>query len=168
MAQIRLMPQSLNHGPGWPSRTQHTSIRPGPGFRTLGPSRAGTPSWDVMNDDLRIPAGVPSPTQTRVLLQETVAKLIHFLVMRLLYFAGLRSGEVLRLHRGDELPDVRMLFVRATKSDKDRYVLLDPLTLQMLHEHARNVESGPLFPYSRGWLYTLIRDAANRLLRAQD
>ena len=99
-----------------------------------------------------LPTGVPTPADVLLLLQTASAKPRDYLMIRILYFAGLRRHELLGLRVGDVLWDLRTLFIRAGKGDKDRYVLLDSTTLALLREW---VGSAPpeqqIFPISHFW-----------------
>lgn len=60
------------------------------------------------------------------------------LVIRILWAAGLRTGELCKLRVADYDSTVGTLFVRGGKGDKDRYVLLDPVTNRLLQAYVWN------------------------------
>lgn len=53
-------------------------------------------------------------------------------LLRLYYATGMRRNEVMEARYCDSVPEEQRIFVRKGKSDKDRYVLVDALTLEML------------------------------------
>ncbi len=59
----------------------------------------------------------------------------HRMVLSLMYSAGLRAGEVSRLHLSDIDSGRMMIFIRQSKYNKDRYVPLSPLILQGLRKY---------------------------------
>jgi len=77
-----------------------------------------------------------------VLSQEEVAKILnsvdnikHKTILMLVYSAGLRVGEVVKL-RPEDIDSKRMLiFVRGAKGRKDRYTMLSKTALEVLREY---------------------------------
>ena len=59
----------------------------------------------------------------------------HRMVLSLMYSAGLRAGEVSRLHLSDIDSGRMMIFIGQGKYNKDRYVPLSPLILQGLRKY---------------------------------
>ena len=71
---------------------------------------------------------------------------------RVLYFSGVRRKELVTFVVGDVLWDQRSIFVRAGKGDKDRYVLLDVTTLQLLKAWIGSAPTDRrVFPLSIYW-----------------
>jgi len=68
---------------------------------------------------------------------EKVTNLKHRAILYLVYSAGLRVGEVVRLKLGDIDSDRGLVHVRQGKGRKDRYTLLSQLTLEVLREYFR-------------------------------
>ncbi len=83
---------------------------------------------------------------------------VHGTALTLLYLAGLRLGEVLRLTIGDVDLSAGLLHVRQTKFGKSRFVPIAPDVAQRLRECSRVVEQrlgvrspeAPFFSGSRG------------------
>jgi len=106
-------------------------------------------------------ASVPRPRRDRrlptVLGRNDARRVIHatnnikhHALLVLLYSAGLRVGEVVRLRVDDIDPDRQLIHVRAGKGRKDRYTLLSERALLTLRQYVR--EYGPstwLFPGAR-------------------
>lgn len=87
---------------------------------------------DEQEDELdRTRSAVPTPEELFQLLRAPDDQR-DVVMMRLLWAAGLRSGELRALRAGDHDHTVGTLFVRGGKGDKDRYVLLDPVTNRLL------------------------------------
>src|ERR1700693_4935062 len=95
--------------------------------------------------------------------------------LRLLYLAGLRAGELLRLPHADVHLDARGLHIRHTKFDKSRVVPIAPDLVQQL-VHCRTLASKhfgsglpqkPFFPSPRGGQYSIsaLRDAFHQTLK---
>ena len=59
----------------------------------------------------------------------------HRVLLSLIYSAGLRAGEVMRLKIGDIDSGRMMIHIRRSKGDKDRYVPLSPLVLNGLRKY---------------------------------
>ncbi|MFS8639063.1 MAG: tyrosine-type recombinase/integrase [Gemmatimonadota bacterium] len=96
----------------------------------------------------RLPV-VLSPTEVRRLL-DAVKNRKHRALLMLIYSAGLRVGEAVRLRPGDLDPERRLLFVRGGKGRKDRYTLLSERAVAAVREYLEREEVGPwLFPGPR-------------------
>lgn len=100
-----------------------------------------------------IPRPRPERKLPRVLSKEEVRRLLeqvrhpkHRAIVSLLYSAGLRVGEVVRLRPDDLDADRRMLRVRKGKGRKDRYTLLSARAMEAVRIYRE------AFP-SRGWLF---------------
>ena len=95
--------------------------------------------------------------------------------LRLLYLAGLRAGELLRLTQADVDLDAGLLYIRHTKFDKSRMVPIAPdLAQQMTRcrtlatkHFAGGAPENPFFPSPRGGRYsiTALRDAFYQTLK---
>ncbi len=92
--------------------------------------------------EMRAAYAVPSLEQVGLMLATADQEEFSLLLCRLLYFGGLRGGEVEGLSWGDLCPEQRMLFIRQGKGSKDRYVLLDPETTRLLVEHGKRFPLG--------------------------
>lgn len=113
---------------------------------------------------LELPTGVPSPAEIRTIL-DTVQTLPadassqtrrvrqrDYLMIRLLYLTGIRRQELLDLVVGDINWSERVLFVRSGKGDKDRYLLVDAITLELLKQWVGTGSAvTPLFLISHFW-----------------
>ena len=75
---------------------------------------------------------MPSRDDVRLLFETARPHARDYLMSRVLYFSGVRRKELVTFVVGDVLWDQRSIFVRAGKGDKDRYVLLDVTTMQLL------------------------------------
>lgn len=105
---------------------------------------------------------LPRPKRERklpvVLSREEVRRILaavehpkHRAILMLVYAAGLRVGEVVRLRPEDVDPERRLLHVRQAKGRKDRYVMLSEVALEAVDIYAR------AFPPGR-WLFPGARD----------
>lgn len=83
--------------------------------------------------DKKLPA-VMSRKMTQTLLNEA-SYLKHQILLVLLYSAGLRVGEVVRLQVADIDEDRKMIRVRGGKGRKDRYTLLSDLAIGMIRRY---------------------------------
>jgi site-specific recombinase XerD len=68
---------------------------------------------------------------------ESVENLKHRALLMLIYSAGLRVGEVIRLKAEDINSDRMLIHVRGSKGRKDRYTLLSEKALCVLQEYWR-------------------------------
>lgn len=89
---------------------------------------------------------IPRPRKERklpdVLTQEEVKRLLqvvsnpkHRMVLMITYSAGLRIGEVTRLHPEDIDPGRRMIHIRCGKGKKDRYTILSQKVMNELSNY---------------------------------
>jgi len=105
---------------------------------------------------------IPRPRKERklpsVLSEEEVLKILeavrnlkHRALLMLIYSAGLRVSEAVRLQIEDIDRDRHLLKVRGGKGEKDRYTVLSEVTLQALREYWRTYRPKGkwLFPGSR-------------------
>lgn len=93
-----------------------------------------------------------------VLSKEEIAKILsavdnlkHKAILMLIYSAGLRVGEVVKLKPEDVDSKRMLLFIRGAKGRKDRYSLLSDVTLNALREYWRRYK--PI-----KWLFAGARD----------
>ena len=91
---------------------------------------------------------IPRPKKERklpdVLDQEEILKIIasvenlkHKTMLLLIYSAGLRIGEVVRLKANDIDSKRKLIHIRQAKGKKDRYTLLSDVVLEKLREYYR-------------------------------
>ncbi|KUO53011.1 MAG: integrase [Desulfitibacter sp. BRH_c19] len=76
----------------------------------------------------------------------SISNLKHKAILYLVYSAGLRVGEVVRLKINDIDSQRMLIHVRQGKGRKDRYTLLSGLTLDILREYVRMEKP-------KGWLF---------------
>ena len=101
---------------------------------------------------LELPTGVPSRAELALLFETARPHFRDYLMSRLLYFSGMRRKELLSFVVGDVVWDLRSIFVRGGKGDKDRYVLVDAGTLELLREWIGSAPPGRVvFPLSIYW-----------------
>ncbi len=113
----------------------------------------------------QLPPGQGSPIRAAVLGT----------ALRLLYLAGLRAGELLRLTQDDLDVDAGALHIRHSKFNKSRLVPLAPDLVQRIVEcraatgerHGPRQSDTPLFPSPRGGRYsiTALRDGFHDALK---
>jgi integrase/recombinase XerD len=111
-----------------------------------------------------LPKGRSSPVRTAVLGT----------ALRVLYLAGLRAGELLRLTQADLDCDIGTLHVSHSKFDKSRVVPIAPdLVKRIVHcrlltmqRFGSGLPDAPLFPSPRGGRYSIsaLRDAFHQTL----
>jgi site-specific recombinase XerD len=77
-----------------------------------------------------------------VLSQEEVTKILsavsnvkHKVILMLIYSAGLRVGEIVKLKVEDIDRESKVIRIRAAKGMKDRYTILSDVTLETLREY---------------------------------
>lgn len=92
----------------------------------------------------RLP-NVLSRVEVRALI-DAPANLKHRALLMLLYSAGLRVSEVVRLRPTDLHPDRGLLLVRGGKGRKDRYTLLSQTALEAVRLYMQE-------QHPRGWLF---------------
>lgn len=89
---------------------------------------------------------IPRPKKERklpsVLSQEEVLKILsrvnnakHKTILMLIYSAGLRVGESVRLEVGDIDGTRKLIHLHGAKGKKDRYTILSDAALEMLREY---------------------------------
>lgn|GEM_PF-62605 len=83
----------------------------------------------------RLP-NVVSPEEIKILL-ESVENLKHKTMLILIYSAGLRKGELLRLRKQDLSFARQSLFVKDGKGGKDRYTFLSPTAIKYVKEYLK-------------------------------
>ncbi|MCX6144191.1 MAG: tyrosine-type recombinase/integrase [Ignavibacteriales bacterium] len=66
---------------------------------------------------------------------DSVDNLKHKTLLMLIYSAGLRVGESVRLELRDIDPDRKLIFLRGAKGKKDRYTLLSDVMVRQLEEY---------------------------------
>ena len=124
-------------------------------------------------DDIPRPRGerklpaVMSREMTQTLLNEA-SYLKHQVLLVLLYSAGLRVGEVVRLHVDDLDEDRKMIRVRGGKGRKDRYSLLSDLAIEMIRQY--KLEHKPdkwLFPGPKAGKHLTERSVQKVVSRAR-
>jgi len=125
---------------------------------TQGMSAPEMPALELASGNLssqrlfRLPSCIPTREEVRILLGACRNPLL-LLALRLMYFCGLRQGDVLGLKAGDVMKQARVLFLRSGKGDKDRYVLVDPATLELIEQRIAEVGwDKPLLARSESWL----------------
>ena len=112
----------------------------------------------------------------RVLSEQEVAKLIgaltnlkHRTIMTVLYSAGLRVGEVVRLKAGDIDSSRMLILVRAGKGRKDRFSILSPVTLETLRQYYRAYQPQKwLFPGAKPGSHITERTVQKVFVQAKD
>lgn len=112
----------------------------------------------------------------RVLSEQEVAKLIgaltnlkHRAIMTVLYSAGLRVGEVVRLKAGDIDSSRMLILVRSGKGRKDRFSILSPVTLETLRQYYRVYRPQKwLFPGAKPGSHITERTVQKMFVQAKD
>ncbi|MBK7409575.1 MAG: site-specific integrase [Saprospirales bacterium] len=70
-----------------------------------------------------------------VRLLEATTNLKHRSILMMIYSAGLRLGELIKLRRADLHPDRWQVFIKAGKGKKDRYSILSPQVWEALQAY---------------------------------
>lgn len=94
---------------------------------------------------------IPRPKKPKkypkILSEEEVVRIInavdnikHKCVLLLIYSAGLRLSEAINLRKVDIQENLNCIFVRGAKGKKDRYTLLSPRLVDVLHEYYRRYQ----------------------------
>jgi len=96
----------------------------------LGDEIPGMPFADAIK---HLPA-VPTVREVRTLLEVAKDDARAYLILRLLYYTGIRVGELAVLRFADVSSDDGTAFVRGGKENKDRYVCVDPKTLGLVRD----------------------------------
>jgi site-specific recombinase XerD len=106
---------------------------------------------DIVNEQRRpvqdklLPA-VLAKTEIKKML-ESLGNAKHRLLIMLVYSAGLRVSEVVKLRREDIDFERKALFIRSAKGRKDRYVMLSDVAARALREYLKQaIHSAWLFP----------------------
>jgi len=96
-------------------------------------------------EGLRLPA-TPTRNEIQELLRAALADSRNgernHMVVRLLYASGIRRNEVINIIKADLYLDRNVIFIRSGKSDKDRYVLIDQDTSNLLRSYTKDMELG--------------------------
>jgi integrase/recombinase XerD len=79
----------------------------------------------------QLPA-VPSVPEVRRLLDCAKGYPDDYLILRLFYYTGMRVGELSNARYADVSFDDETIFVRGGKGNQDRYVCVDPRTLELV------------------------------------
>jgi site-specific recombinase XerD len=90
-------------------------------------------------------------------------------LLRLYYATGVRRNELIHAFWGDLVEEERRLFVRSGKGDQDRYVLVDPGSLQRLRQWCPSAPAGErIFDLKESRVGEIFRHCADRCgLRAR-
>ena len=96
----------------------------------------------------RLPVVLSSEEVGRLLAAATNIK--HRAILSLAYATGLRASEVVSLKLTDIDRDRMVIRVEQGKGKKDRYVILSPILLEILHEWWRNARKKGWLPVSPG------------------
>ncbi|NLJ04383.1 MAG: tyrosine-type recombinase/integrase [Exilispira sp.] len=102
--------------------------------------------YDEILNEHRVVSGLPRPRKENklpvviskedvILLLEAVSNIKHRAIMMLVYSAGLRVSEVVRLKIEDIDENRRLIRIREGKGRKDRYTLLSDVALVALREY---------------------------------
>lgn len=83
-----------------------------------------------------------SPAEVRGLIEAT-SNLKHKAALMVMYSAGLRIGEVVKLRIRDIDSERMLIRVAQGKGKKDRYTLLSSVTLRMLRQYWKRYRPGP-------------------------
>ncbi len=111
-----------------------------------------------------------SAEEVKAIIKHT-NNLKHYALLMLMYSAGLRPGEVIKVRTADIDGQRMMLKVRQSKGKKDRYTILSPICLQVLRRYwkAYRPAGGWLFegaipgsPYSNRSLQNLFHQACRK------
>ena len=98
--------------------------------------------------DRRLPVVLSREEVSRMLASTTNTK--HRLILMLLYSAGLRVGEVVKLRVEDVDVERRLIRIRGGKGRKDRYTILSEAALKTLEEYVEKYKPEKwLFPGQR-------------------
>jgi len=102
-------------------------------------------------------------------LLNAVTNLKHRAILMVIYSAGLRVGEAVRLKVADIDSDRGMIFVRGGKGRKDRYTLLSDTALQTLRAYWKKYRPKKwLFPGARPGRHITARTIQKVFERARD
>ncbi len=102
----------------------------------------------------RVASGIMTCPEVRRLLASAQSVPRDRLLLRMLYFTGLRRAEMVSVLVADVLWDLGAIFVRSGKEDKDRYVFLDPTTMELLRDYVAGVAlERPIFDHTDKWVH---------------
>lgn len=103
---------------------------------------------------VRVASGIMTRPEVLRLFASAQEIARDLLLLRMLYFTGLRRAEMVHVLAADVLWELNALYIRAGKGDKDRIALLDPLTMKMLEEYLRGVPlDRPIFDHTDKWIH---------------
>ena len=109
--------------------------------------------------DKKLPVVLSRKEVTKILKSPSNIK--HRAILTLVYSAGLRVGEVVKLKPEDIDSDRRLIHIRGSKGRKDRYTLLSDVTLRTLKEYYKEYKPSKwLFEGSRKDRHISIRTKA--------
>lgn len=94
--------------------------------------------------DKKLPVVLSQAEVSQIL--SSVSNIKHKAILMLIYSAGLRVGEVVRLKPEDIDTERRLIRIKGGKGRKDRYTLLSEIALQTLQEYCK-IEK------ARNWLF---------------
>jgi integrase/recombinase XerD len=86
-----------------------------------------------------------------------------YLILRILWCSGIRVSELLSIRPQDLESHNQVVNVTKAKGNKQRRVLLDPETLDMLSTYVLDMNipvERPIFPFSRVWIWKLVKKYA--------
>jgi integrase/recombinase XerD len=107
-------------------------------------------------------------TQTEVLnILDSVGNLKHRTILMMVYSAGLRVGEAVRLKVGDIDGERKLIHLRGAKGKKDRFTLLSDVALRSLREYYKQYKPNEfLFEGAHGRKHLSERSIQNVFERA--
>lgn len=109
---------------------------------------------------LVLPA-IPSHKEIQALLDFYNDHPRNQLMMRVLYASGIRREELVNLLVADIYFEENIIFVREGKYDKDRYVLIDQGTSDLLKEYTKNfLYTDHIFDISKRTVNRVVNDAS--------
>ena len=95
--------------------------------------------------DKKLPVVLSQEDVSRIL--SSVTNIKHKLILMLMYSAGLRVSEVVKLKPEDIDTERRLIHIRGAKGRKDRYTMLSEVALDMLNEYIQKYKPQTwLFP----------------------
>jgi len=86
-----------------------------------------------------------------------------YLMLRVLWRTGMRVSELLSIRPQDLEPHNQVINVTKAKGNKQRRVMLDPPTLDMLSKYVLDMNipvERPIFPLSSVWVWKLVKKYA--------
>jgi integrase len=94
-------------------------------------------------EGLRLPA---APTRTEIqellsaALQDSRNGERNHMIIRIFYASGIRRNEIVNIIKADLYLDRNVIFIRSGKADKDRYVLIDQDTSNLLRSYTQDLK----------------------------